>query len=55
MAEVGYDEDFISDPPDDLVCLICQFIAKDPVRIENCGHGMCKACFAKLMGNAERR
>ncbi len=29
----GYDLDFVDQPPDDLLCLICIMLAKDPIQV----------------------
>ena len=39
----GYEHSFI-DPPDELVCLVCQHIAKDVHQVECCGKVFCKTC-----------
>ena len=39
----GYEYSFV-DPPDELVCLVCQHIAKDVHQVECCGKVFCKTC-----------
>ena len=41
---VGYDCDFIEPPPDDLLCKICHYPARDPVLAVCCGNNFCKSC-----------
>ena len=41
----GYDQDQFVDPPlDDLVCLICLSVARDPQQVNCCGKVLCKTC-----------
>ena len=47
-AEGGYECSFISEVPEDLICSVCHFVVKEPIQLENCGHGMCKLCFDHL-------
>jgi len=49
----GYDYDFITDVPEDLVCALCHFAFKNPVQIEECGHIYCKDCFQQMKDHAE--
>ena len=39
---------FIREPDDDLKCLICLEVAKDPLQHEECGKLFCKECSEKL-------
>lgn len=39
----GYEYSFI-DAPDELVCLVCQHVAKDVHQVECCGKVFCKTC-----------
>ncbi len=48
----GYDYNFIEPPPDDLVCQICLFVAKDPHQLTCCGKIYCKICLKGLGDNA---
>jgi hypothetical protein len=32
----GYDHHFVEPPPDDLICLICLCVARDPTAVERC-------------------
>jgi len=49
----GYDYDFITDVPEDLVCALCYFAFKNPVQIEECGHIYCKDCYQQMKDHAE--
>ena len=40
----GYDYDFISTPPDRVVCKICHLPSRDPYLSVCCGHVFCKCC-----------
>ena len=40
----GYDYEFVEPPPDDLICLICTFVAKDPQQLTCCGKIYCQVC-----------
>ena len=40
----GYDQEFLEPPPDDLLCLICLCVARDPQQISCCGKVFCKIC-----------
>ena len=41
----GYDQDqFVDPPPDDLVCLICLSVARDPQQVYCCGKVLCRTC-----------
>ena len=45
----GYDQDqFVDPPPDDLVCLICLSVARDPQQVNCCGKVLCKTCLEEL-------
>ena len=46
----GYDYDFVETPPDELVCKICQYPARDPRQTnECCGQTFCAMCLGKYM------
>ena len=40
----GYVCEFVETPPDDLMCLICTFAAKDPHQLTCCGKICCQVC-----------
>ena len=54
-TEGGYECDFVSEVPEDFLCVICQLALKNPVQMADCGHRLCKTCFNQLKHNAERR
>ena len=54
-ADGGYECDFISEVPLDLICSVCHFVVKEPIQLENCGHGMCKLCFNHLKDHADSK
>ena len=39
---------FVSEPEDDLVCLICLEVAEEPWQHGKCGRLLCKKCLEKL-------
>ncbi len=48
----GYDLDWVEDPPDDLKCLICLCVARDPQQHPGddsnpCGKVFCRECITK--------
>ena len=53
--EGGYKCDFVSEVPEDFLCVVCQLALKNPVQMADCGHRLCKTCFNQLKYNAERR
>ena len=40
----GYEHQFVDSPPDDLVCLICLSVARDPQQVNCCGKVLCRTC-----------
>jgi hypothetical protein len=40
----GYDHQFVDPPSNDLLCLICLCVARDPQQINCCGKVFCKEC-----------
>ncbi|XP_065887878.1 TNF receptor-associated factor 3-like [Dysidea avara] len=40
----GYDCDFVQSPPDDLLCKICHYPARNAILSVCCGHNFCKYC-----------
>ena len=55
MAEKdgGYDLNFIEEPPDELLCLICTFPARDPLQNDCCGKVFCTTCITKYREEKE--
>ena len=45
--EVGTEFKFLSEPDDDLKCLICIEVARDPLQHEACGRLFCKECLER--------
>ena len=54
MAAGGYDVDVVGETFDDLYCVVCLKLMKNPVQFK-CGHGMCYACFKSLSNRARER
>lgn len=54
MAEEGYDVEAVSDTSHDMYCVICLKLMRNAIQM-NCGHGMCDACFHKLVKYAKER
>ena len=48
----GYDHKFV-DPPDDLICLICERIARKPYQVDCCGKVFCKSCIDERQGRSQ--
>ena len=48
----GYDHQFVEPPPDDLLCLICLCVARDPQQINCCGKVLCKGCLEEHKKNS---
>ena len=40
----GHDYDFVKEPPDTTICVICQLPSRDPYLSVCCGHVFCKSC-----------
>jgi len=55
MAESagGYDYDFLTVIPEDLICTLCHFPFQNPLQIEHCGHIFCKECYEQIKDHAE--
>ena len=39
--------EFLTEPDDDLKCLICLGVSRDPLQHEECGRLFCKECLEK--------
>ena len=39
---------FVTEPEDDLICVICLEVAEEPWQHGECGRLICKACLEKL-------
>ncbi len=46
-STAGYEYNFITEPDDDLKCLICHEVARDPKQHEACGKLFCEKCIEK--------
>ena len=48
--DVGYDVEFVDErvKEDDIECVICRLILRDPVQTQKCGHRFCKICIQKF-------
>jgi len=56
MAEFtgGYDYEFVTIIPEDLICSLCHLAFKNPLQIEACGHIFCSECFDQIKDQAIR-
>ena len=46
--EEDFDYDYVTPPPHNLVCAICQYPARDPIQANNCcGSTFCRGCIIK--------
>ena len=43
----GYDNDFVEQPADDLLCKICQYPPRTPILTVCCGHNFCTTCLQR--------
>ena len=48
IEDGGYDMMFVEEPPEFLLCIVCQLALRDPVLIIDCGHRFCEVCFEKM-------
>ena len=44
----GYDEEFVNEVEEDLICFICKLTLREPVQTR-CGHRFCNACLEELL------
>ena len=44
----GYDVEFVGNEPNDVICIICLFVLREPMQAEQCGHRFCKSCIEDL-------
>ena len=51
----GYTYEFIDQPPGDLLCQMCNYVAKEPQQMKCCGTLYCKSCLARIMSNPASR
>ena len=40
----GYDDEFVDNVEDDLLCQICTLPLKEVVQTRRCGHRLCRSC-----------
>lgn len=45
LTESGFDFLFVNDVSDELICVVCHLVLKEPVQ---CGHRLCKSCFNQI-------
>lgn len=55
VTESGYDFDFVDDVSDELICVVCHLVLKEPVQLVQCGHRLCKSCFNQMKTYADDR
>ena len=48
QEQYGYDVTCLDDVPDELRCVVCRFVLRDPVQIMTCGHRFCNDCFVNM-------
>ena len=53
--ERGYDCDFVSDVPEELICVACHLVLREPVQLGECGHRLCKACANQIKSERNDR
>ena len=46
MAQ-GYDHQFVEQTPQNLICLICLHVARDPQQVNCCGKLLCRGCLTE--------
>ena len=44
----GYDVNFTTEIPQELKCVICHLVLREPVQIMTCGHRFCSVCFEQF-------
>ena len=52
MAAKDYKYQFVSPPPDDVICPLCLDIVEEPHQFTCCGNHVCKKCGDKLKQQA---
>ena len=50
----GYDHQFVNPPPDELLCLICTLLAREPQQTTCCGKVYCKVCIEELVKHTNK-
>ena len=51
----GYDHQFVDPIPDDLLCLICLSVARDPQQVTCCGKVYCNSCLEDHKSHSQTR
>merc|ERR1712168_154196 len=46
--EHGYDVCFVGEVADELRCVICHLVLREPVQVMTCGHRFCAPCFQRM-------
>ena len=44
----GYDYEFVSNPPDELICSVCLSVLRDPNLTSCCGSHFCQPCISRI-------
>ena len=52
IIKISYKYQFVSPPPDDVICPLCLDIVEEPHQFTCCGHHICKKCGDKLKQQA---
>ena len=47
-ADGGYDYEFVSNPPDELICSICLSVLRNPNLTSCCGNHFCQPCISRI-------
>ena len=47
-ADGGYDYEFVTNPPDELICSICLSVLRDPNLTSCCGNHFCQSCISRI-------
>ena len=50
----GYDATFVSEVADELRCVICHLVLREPVQIMACGHRFCAQCFQRMKHHSQQ-
>ena len=48
LSSSGYDEEFVNEVEEDLICFICKLTLREPVQTR-CGHRFCNTCLEELL------
>ncbi|CAH3196397.1 unnamed protein product, partial [Porites evermanni] len=48
LSSSGYDEEFVNEVEEDLICFICKLTLREPVQTR-CGHRFFNACLEELL------